>query len=287
VVTRGPVWEPVRESVRGANKRYSQDCLDVVRVGPAGRAGADGAHAFVLCVADGHGASRHRRSHLGALWAVQEFVHCATPFAERVARHESEPSALRGLAEEAGWLGRTVCHRWRERVLMFEANSPSDGTDPRRGRAPEDGAQLIPYGSTVLGAVVSDRLLFTWQLGDGDIALIGEDGAYWHGESGGDVLGDETESLCGPEPWRSVRAHWQRLSPYGERRLVALSTDGLAKSFADQNGYRAFAEGVYRSVVRHDAPWVRERLPDWLRKAAAHSGDDTTLAGVYHAGERP
>jgi hypothetical protein len=270
-------WETLQESVRGANKKYSQDHHGVRFV-------ADGA-VVVLSVADGHGSSRHRRSDLGSRWAVEEFIRCATPFARRVADAESDddPSRWPALAEAAGWLGRSVCARWRERARTHEANGPSDGV-PLCGAAVGPSG-LIPYGSTLLGAVVSRKLVFCWRLGDGDIVLVGESGAHHLFDDGEEQIGDDVDSLCGAEPWRQMRTHWQPLSPLGARKMVLLSTDGLSKSFAEADGYRLFAKDVYARAVQHDVAWVRSRLRTWLDRAAGYSGDDTTLVAAY-AGDR-
>lgn len=271
-------WETLQDSVRGANKRFSQDAFGVRTVGSA-----TGDPVYVLCVADGHGAKQHRRSLLGARWAVEAFIGCAEPFAERLAARQDERGDWRRLSEEAEWLGRSVCHRWRERALLFDANSPSDGSaDPLDPSKTAD--RLIPYGSTMLGVVISRGLMFSWQLGDGDIVLVGERDAWWHPDEHSALLSTETDSLCGHEPWRSIRMRWQPLHAYGDRHLVVLATDGLANSFAEGSGLRAFTEGIYRNAHEHGAGWVRGRLPDWLGAAAAHSGDDTTLVGVIHNG---
>ncbi|GAA1986705.1 protein phosphatase 2C domain-containing protein [Catenulispora subtropica] len=272
-----PAWTPVHATVKGANKKYSQDALRF-------RAVADGA-ALLLTVADGHGAAPHRRSHLGSAWAVEEFVRCVTPFARMVAELEGEgPGAWRRLREAGDLpLRRTVCRSWLDRTRLHDLNAPSRGT---AGPAAEFGRdRLVPYGSTLLGVLLSRTQVFCWQLGDGDIVLVDENGPPRHlfAETG-DKVGDETDSLCGPEPWHRMRTHWQPLSSLGRDRLIMINTDGLTNSFADGDGYVRFAQDVYDRFRAHGPAWVGERLPGWLERAADNSGDDTTLLAAYAPG---
>ncbi|MEV0775288.1 PP2C family serine/threonine-protein phosphatase [Streptomyces sp. NPDC050433] len=260
-------WELLDGGVKGVAKKYSQD---------RGRAltTADG-RAVVLAVADGHGSRAHFRSELGAGWAVEAFTSCARVYAHEVVRRGDDEANWARLRAEARTLPQQVVHAWRRRVLMQEANSPAHG-----GSTPEP--DLAVYGSTLIGVVLTERLLVCWQLGDGDIVLVDEDGTTHMPLHTGPDMGDETESLCEPEAWRKARLHWQPLTG-GPPPGVLISTDGLSKSFADHEGFLAFASGVRSSAASHGVAAVQAQLPDWLGHAAKYSGDDATLAGAFPA----
>ncbi|WP_330281939.1 protein phosphatase 2C domain-containing protein [Streptomyces sp. NBC_00588] len=286
VVAPAERWELLRGEVKGAAKKYSQDRC-------AARQVADG-RAVVLAVADGHGSAPHFRSDLGARWAVEEFAVCAEEFALSAVRHDdAEPHA----AEDTWWQGlgelracarrlpQLVAHRWYERATLHDCNSPAHGTPrhtPKGPEHPSKGPDLTAYGTTLVGAVLTRRLLVCWQLGDGDVVVLDAAGTPYTPLYTGPDLGDETDSLCAPESWHRARCHWQPLTSEGPSGVL-LSTDGLSKSFTDHQGFLDFAAGVQGRAHELGMPAVRSRLPEWLSRAAQYSGDDTTLVGAFEA----
>ncbi|MFG3258303.1 protein phosphatase 2C domain-containing protein [Streptomyces sp. NPDC048172] len=279
--------------VRGAGKKYSQDRYVVRRT-------ADG-EAVVLAVADGHGSAPHFRSDLGARWAVGVFAGLALGFAERAVSHRSSERRWGVLRAEAQTLPQQLVHQWREKALLHEANSPARGGPPlpsprvrpatdAAGRPTEPPAgplaqDLTPYGTTLVGAVVTDWLTVCWQLGDGDVVLVDAGGVPRAPLDVGEELGDETDSLCEAEAWRQTRTHWEPVT--GEGGLppaVLISTDGLAKSFTDRAGFLEFAGGVTQRAADQGVPAVQDQLADWLGRAGRFSGDDTTLVAAFAPG---
>lgn len=272
----GP-WALLSGAVKGVAKKYSQDRGAALPVA--------GGRAAVLAVADGHGSAAHFRSDLGAYWAVEEFTRCAEAFAREAARVGADAAGWSALREEARRLPQQVGHRWRERAVLYDSNSPAHGARPlaakdRTGRGARPQApDLAAYGSTLIGAVLTEHTLFCWQLGDGDIVLVDDRGVPHTPLSTGPDMGDETDSLCEPEPWRKMRSHWQPFTG-GAPPCVLLSTDGLSKSFADHQGFLDFATGLGDRAAGQGVAAVQAQLPDWLGRAAKYSGDDTTLVGA-------
>ncbi|GAA1895793.1 PP2C family serine/threonine-protein phosphatase [Streptomyces durmitorensis] len=260
-------------TVKGVGKKYSQDSCGTLSV-------AQG-RAAVLTVADGHGSAAHFRSDLGSWWAVEEFTACAEGFAREAVRVGDDAKGWTGLRAEARRLPQQVAHRWRERALLHDWNSPAHGglrLPGAVGGAPD----LAVYGSTLIGAVLTEHMLFCWQLGDGDIVLVDADGTPRTPLSTGPDMGDETDSLCEPEPWRKMRSHWEPFTT-GPPPAVLISTDGLSKSFADHQGFLDFATGVTERAAGQGVPAVQAQLADWLERAAKYSGDDTTFVGALAA----
>lgn len=268
----GMPWELLEGSVTGVGKAHSQDSRTV-------RPAADG-RALVLAVADGHGAKAHFRSDLGARWAVEEFAQCAEGFAQEAVELGDDVAKWPILRAHVRSLPQQFVHRWRERALLHESNAPSDGATSARSLK-ELEKRLPVYGSTLVGAVVTARLLACWQLGDGDIVLLDGTGKADAPLFTGPDIGDETDSICQREAWRAVRTHWLPFTGGGPPRGVLLSTDGLSKSFAERSGFLQFAEEVGAMVAEQGTAHVRSRLTDWLAQAARHSGDDTTLVGAF------
>jgi len=71
--------------------------------------------------------------------------------------------------------------------------------------------------------------------------------------------------------------------------LIALSTDGLSKSFVSFDGYLDFVRGVYQRIIRDGQERVGDDMQGWLEQASSYSGDDTTLVAAWqdHLGTGP
>ncbi|MFD7555240.1 MULTISPECIES: PP2C family serine/threonine-protein phosphatase [unclassified Streptomyces] len=241
---------------------------------------------LIMAVADGHGSAVHARSHVGSRYAVDLFVQEARQFASLAQpRDEGRPPSLAWLMRYAEYsFPRQLVSAWREKVLgNWERHSP-----PGEPAVPEE-EKLLLYGSTLVGAVLTPRVFAAWQLGDGELTVVGEGGRVSVPLAPSEAdLGDETESLCTPKAWLRVRTHWAPVTaPSRAPRLVVLSTDGLSKSFASDKGFRQFVAGLDERLSAEGGESVRASLPEWLTKASQHSGDDTTLVAAWHSGDEP
>ncbi|MFF9501351.1 PP2C family serine/threonine-protein phosphatase [Streptomyces sp. NPDC014656] len=264
-----PIWETLGTSVMGLGKKLNQDWGVAEGTGTAD-------DPLVLAVADGHGSVSYPRSDLGARFAADLFAARAREFGALV-----RPGRLPRLRDYARYeLPERLVRDWQTRVWEHWGRQPGpEGADAPR----EDVLRL--YGSTLIGAVLAPGLLVAWQLGDGELTVVDEDGrvrlplAPERAE-----LGDETASLCMRKAWHLVRVHWEPLpEPDRAPRLVALSTDGLSKSFASDEGFTEFAAGLYERLADRGVPGIAEDVPRWLTEASRHSGDDTTLALAHRA----
>ncbi|MFJ9862729.1 protein phosphatase 2C domain-containing protein [Streptomyces sp. NPDC101165] len=271
-------WETLADSVQGVNKRRNQDWYEC-------RGTGSGEDPLILAVADGHGSAVHARSELGARFAVDRFVGLAAHFG-RAAHDCHEPGRLARLMTYArDDFPRALVHEWRQAALgHWDRNRP---VVEEASREPGPEEKLVLYGTTLIGAVLTPWLFVSWQLGDGDLAVVEHDGTLSRPLAPAEEdLGDETESLCGREAWRSVRMHWAPVFEEARApRLVVLSTDGLSKSFASADGYRAFVAGLAGRLAEEGGTGVRKVLPEWLAQAARYSGDDTTLAAALRSAQ--
>ncbi|MFG2229643.1 PP2C family serine/threonine-protein phosphatase [Streptomyces sp. NPDC048723] len=270
-----PLWDTIQGSVQGVNKALNQDHHDAEGLGTA-------AQPLIMAVADGHGSAAHARSHFGSRFAVDLFVHQARQFAALAdPRGGTRPPSLAWLMNYAQYtLPRQLVSAWQEEALGHWERSRSPG-EP--GLSPTD--KLVLYGSTLVGAVLTPRVFAAWQLGDGELTVVTDDGQVTVPLAPDEAdLGDETESLCSPQAWLRVRTHWAPVTaPARAPRLVSLSTDGLSKSFASDTGFRQFMAGLDDRLSAEGPESVRAALPEWLAEASRHSGDDTTLVAAWHA----
>jgi hypothetical protein len=263
-------WQVITASARGSAHRASgQPNQDAV-------ASQDGAAGVVAAIADGHGHIRHFRSADGAALAVD--VACRAGF--QAATLLAADDAGDEEAERAGQeLARAVAADWRSAV---------DGQLELRPYTVEEqfvldrsaDTPVIPYGSTLLVAVITTRWLVCAQIGDGDMLAVRPDGGSFSPVAGDDRLdGRRTTSLCQPDALGSFRtaAHDLRQVPLA---ALLLATDGYGNAQADEPWQPRVSRDLADLAACHDHHWFGPELPGWAQRCASAegSGDDTTIA---------
>ncbi len=236
----------------------------------------DGVGGTVVAVGDGHGHDRHFRSATGSRLATRT---ACTVIAELAGENTGTPWT----AGEAGGLCDTlpqaIVDEWRAAVAVDIAAHPYTadelGTLERAGDGPE-----IPYGSTLLVALVAAGWLVCAQIGDGDLVAIRPNGHAWSPVAGDDLLdGHRTTSLCQAGAVASFRtaAHDLRSQPL---LALLLGTDGYGNAQARDPWQPHVAGDIAELAIEHDGGWFAQQLPAWAQRCASTdgSGDDTTVA---------
>ncbi len=232
----------------------NQDALQYApHAGPA-------AH-FAAAVADGHGAALHHRSDVGARHAVA----AALAVLEWFQDGETEPAQL----------VPQIVQTWRQSVLAHAADHPLD-----QDWVEDEADRLLPYGATLIAVAATAEALVALQVGDGDLLLGFPDGRLARPlPDDADTVGEQTYSICAPDAERYFRLHLLRRA--GARDwpdFVMLSTDGVAKSFADERAFLGVAQHYRKLMQAGGAAAVQPALADWLADVSRRgSGDDTTL----------
>ena len=136
----------------------------------------------VAAVADGHGHDRHFRSATGSAEAVRVACDAALDWAQAQAA-QAQAQQPAGDADDAGQLLAAaqarlvpdILRRWHAAVDADLALRPYTVDERQRMARHRDGPS-VPYGSTLLLAVVVRRWMVFVQIGDGDIVVIRPDG---------------------------------------------------------------------------------------------------------------
>jgi len=227
---------------------------------------------LVLAVADGHGHSRHFRSDRGSWMAVAAAVASARQFAPGFA------VTPRPGHEAATGLVSDVVARWRGLVT---ADLAADPITPAQAETlqPDDPPE-IPYGSTLLLAVVGQHAAVLAQIGDGDMFLVLQDGRLETPVPADTSLdGTQTTSMCQPNAVSAFRVALVSLAITPVFAVFA-ATDGYGNAQAHENWRLRWARDLVSLGVEHGMDWIGTQLPGWAAVCASSdgSGDDTTVA---------
>ncbi len=234
---------------------------------------ADGeGERVIMAVSDGHGSAISPRSALGSAIAVAvttellwELPHPVT--AEMVER------AVGAIVER--WTRMVSEHLARNPLTPAELDGAGGSTGTGTTVIPQ--RPTVTYGATLLFAVVSSEQLVLGQIGDGDVLLVGADGrAVRPLPLDSRLVAHVTTSLSDDDAVGSTRT--MVLDP-ADNRLVLLSSDGYANSFATDDAFLQVGCDVLRTVEEQGIGPVRQSLPGWLAETTLQgSGDDISVA---------
>lgn len=216
----------------------------------------------VLAVADGHGTSQH--GDIGAAFAVavaleqlRQFAAALGPGRDVRAVHAHARDVLRGI----------IAREWAARVREHAG----------------DGADLVPYGSTLIFALATPTYLLIGQLGDGDVLLVDASGLVTRPIKP-DLrnFAEETSSLCQTDAWASLRVLATPAPPAST--LLLLSTDGYSKSYETDTIFELIGPDYLAMLVEHGPVGVEAQLPEILEQVTSGgSGDDIAIGMLYWA----
>jgi serine/threonine protein phosphatase PrpC len=174
------------------------------------------------------------------------------------ARRGADLAVEAALAAGAGpTVGAEVVARWRSLV-----------DDERRA---ETGPPLprLAYGTTLLACRWDPQGVTLVQIGDGDIVVVDQDGTASRPlqprrpPTGTASLADEDVLLVEQAVPRPPRA-------------VLLSSDGVDNAYPSGDALLEAAEDIARRFEATAAPALQRDVHDWVRRAAATSGDDAS-----------
>ena len=234
-------WQAVGAIVAGANHiRQDIPCQDALLIKEYG-------DFLIVAVADGHGSSRCKYSHIGSNFAVE----IACEFLGSLM--ESGKDIF--FAQKDIWIPKKIETAWKNAISSnFNTND------------------YELYGTTLLAVLVSHDFIFVLQIGDGDIIAISDGNAYFIFD---DIIkiGEETESLCLEESWKYIKT--AIISPSNIDMLM-LSSDGYSNSFITESDFFQAGIDFYRLWNKKED--LQKNLPNWLYQTSQKgSGDDITV----------
>ena len=266
------------ECVKGAtherNGKPLQDSKKIVEISD---------RIAILAVADGHGSEKCARSDRGSAIAVNAFYAVIKNYLLSYGQDADGMTSLVTFLNREGdtRFAQDVCEEWQARVKQsFYKNKveeliADDGTIDWK-------SVYSLYGTTLLGMLVTDSFVFSFQIGDGDINLVTETDIFPLVEPE-KFLGIETHSLSKPDAWRKAVASLRRKNieddtPY----LYMLSTDGFVNSYASDEEFKKTCREYFNMIGQHGFEAVKDNLAKWLKETSEYGcGDDVTVVMAF------
>ena len=176
-----------------------------------------------------------------------------------------------------------VCEEWQSRVKNSFYKDKDELYLDDNGNYKWDEIYSL-YGTTLLGLLITDTFIFTFQIGDGDINLVTKDSIDVLVEPE-KFLGTETHSLSKPDAWRkSVSSLRRKEIESDEPYMYMLSTDGFANSYVSDEEFNKTCMDYFKMIEDHGFDAVKDNLGKWLKETSEFGcGDDITVVMAYFA----
>ena len=264
-------WETYLASAIGADHvRAGTPNQDAIAATKFEFPDAPGLLAFA--VADGHGHARHFRSDRGSKLGVKAGVSAARSWA----RHLPAGEPISQVA--ASQLVIDVVTTWRELVAADLAQDPL--SDAQLATLPPGDPAEIPYGATLLLAVLRPDVAVLAQIGDGEMLIVLPDGRHLSPIPTDIRLdGIQTTSLCQPDAVSAFRVALVNLTKT-QAFAVFAATDGYGNAQAEVDWQEGVAADLVRMGSEYGLEWIGSQLSGWAALCASSngSGDDSTVA---------
>lgn len=262
-------------SVQGASHiRSGRECQDslkkvVKESGPV-----------ILAVADGHGSDSCPYSKAGSFAAVNVFCKILGDYLETYA--EQQEMLFTFLKREGDTkIAQEIDAEWKRKILRLHTRCKREIPLDADNNEDKEAVYRL-YGSTLLGLVITEQFLFAFQLGDGDIVKVSENGVY-HMIEADKILGTETHSLSKAESWKkAITLIRKREEKESMPVMYMLSSDGLANSYRNDDEFKKTCMDYYILLKEHGVKAVSDQLKTWLQETSEMGcGDDITALFAY------
>ena len=280
------IWNVFDASERGANhirrNSVNQDATGTEECAEQRMA--------IAAVSDGHGSPKYFRSDIGAKLAVEAALKSARLMASQL-QLPGDGALDSRIAQECV---RSIYEVWRESIERhIEGNPFTESEIQLLDGSPQSDSDTspipfaygsIPYGATLLMALVVGEYFYYVQLGDGDILAVNADGTVHQPvHKRKSLISTETDSLCAPDAPKMFdwRFQWgQSIAP----ALILLCTDGYSESFSEVGGFEKAGRDFLSKIRSEGADSVTSRVGAWLRCTSDNGvGDDTSIALMWRS----
>ncbi len=226
---------------------------------------------IILAAADGHGSKDCPYSRTGSKIAANVFCDIMKGL---YADYDSVSLATYLNREGEMAVSRAIDAEWKRRVLERHRKNKREKADKN--------AIYKQYGTTLLGLMLTSDFVFAFQLGDGDICYVSDEG-FDQLVKTDKILGVETHSLSREKAWQKATTVLRRIE-FCEHlpAMFSLSTDGYANSYKSEEGFHEAVSGYFELINEHGAATVEDAMPAWLSETSEMGcGDDISMLIAY------
>ncbi|MCM1508615.1 MAG: protein phosphatase 2C domain-containing protein [Ruminococcus flavefaciens] len=232
----------------------------------------------VAVVADGHGSKKHFRSHVGSKTAVESAVEIIDRFCADYDRLEKEITENHDLIIHN--IEKQFIAVWHKKIMKHFSENPV--TEEEKKQFTEEEFNKIPiesyYGTTLVSAVMGEGFTFGFQIGDGSLVAVFEDGETSmimdYEESNPANI---TASVCNKNAM-SMFSHF-----YTEKKKVLamfVSTDGLYTSFGSDHDFLDY-HTIIASQLYDIAVFENSVVKNITKRTHFGTEDDISLSCIY------
>jgi len=239
-----------------------------------------GDNRFVFALADGHGSKKCYRSERGSNIAVKAAIEVIE---KRLTDLTVEDKLNARLIKSD--IPKEIISVWKEAVDKDLADCPVEESETRELTAHETSIieknHYIVYGTTLIITLFFDGYIICWQLGDGNILFVSDQGKSSMPMGKDDtMIANETYSLCMKQADQYFNIKVFRDSD-PMLRLILVSSDGYSNSFKNEAGFLKVGVDILSIIDEEGFDVIEEELEEWLTDTmSAGSGDDIT-AGIF------
>ena len=239
----------------------------------------------IIAVADGHGSEKCPRSDRGSTIAVNTVCEVMKNYLQSYGLDENGLSNLITFLNREGDMrfAQDICEEWQARVKQSYYKNKEDGMLDDDGNIKWSAVYSL-YGTTLLGMLITNTFVFSFQIGDGDITVITNDDISSLVEPE-KFLGTETHSLSKADAWRkSVTSVRRKDVESDQPYLYMLSTDGFVNSYASDEDFKKTCRDYYNMIGKYGFAAIKGNLAKWLKETSELGcGDDVTVVMAYFA----
>lgn len=242
-------------------------------------------------VSDGHGGSRHFRSREGSRIAVEVTQ-------DTISRCMADGEFMDRIGEDPESTMRHLCNAviagWRTAVEGHIAENPLDESEQTliAENGIDDSDPVKRYGATLVAGVITDAVAFGFQIGDGDLVVIADDGPLRCIPEDEDCFLNRTSSICGSDASMKFRSFttsapkggsvrdpatyaYIPIRPGSVRSMLAC-TDGLTTSFTSEESFLRYSAPACQSIL--DGEGLDNLRRNLELRSRSNAMDDVSVA---------
>ena len=249
----------------------------------------------LVVVSDGHGSSPHFRSDKGselAVEATKEVVWESIEHADFMGQMKEDPEG------SMHHLCNAVIALWRSKVEDHIQNNPLIPSEEEivREKGLEGSDPVKRYGATLIACVLSDDIVFGFQIGDGDLVIVHDpDGPIRPIPEDEGCFLNRTTSICGSDASMNFRSfttlprggsfkysekdpnvfRYVPIQPTSVRGAI-VCTDGLTTSFNSEESFLRYCVPACESILTTEG--ADNLLNNLILRSKSNAQDDVSVS---------